>query len=257
MPLGMSTQSSESSTSGQLTDGNPVGISPTVATPWAARSRTALMAMAAASTNETAGKPGHEALQEEERGEGGHADDQGHHARVAQIAGDVRELADRVPLALLEAEELRELRDGHEDRQPEDEARHHRPRQEVRDEPEPAQPGRDEQDPGDDDERRRQLREVLLARVQGRDRREDEHGRGRGAGYDEVTARPEDGVQGERGQQRVQAGLRGQTGQAGVGDHLGDQQPPDGEAGHRVGRQPPSPIPRQPPDDRHEPGQPE
>ena len=66
----------------------------------------------------------------------------------------MEELLDGVALALRDPEQLRELADGDEEREAEDEAPHHRLRDELRDEPEPQEAGEQEQ-PGAEEHHRR------------------------------------------------------------------------------------------------------
>ena len=67
------------------------------------------------------------------------ADGERRSARVAEMREHVDELADRVALPTRDAEQLRQLLHGHEDRQPEHEPLHDRARQELGDEPQPQQ----------------------------------------------------------------------------------------------------------------------
>ena len=84
--------------------------------------------------DEPAGDAGREPFDTEEQRERAEADRDGREARVVEVGDEVTELAERVALALLEAEELGELADGDEDREPEDEAGDHRAGEELGDE---------------------------------------------------------------------------------------------------------------------------
>lgn len=173
--------------------------------------------------------------------------------RVPEVREHVRELADRVPCARFDPEQLRQLLHGDEDRQPEDEALHHGPREELRDETETEQAREHEQTATEEDERGRvdEIR-VRSARVE-RDHGGGEQHRRRGrTRRDDMPARPEDGVRRERDEQGVEPGLRRQAGEPGVGDHLRDQQAPDRRAGDDVEAEVAPVVGRQPGQDRDE-----
>ena len=133
-------QRSDLAMSGIATEGSPLGTSPTTATPWAERSSAQLSAMPSTRAISPPGRRGRQALDAEQQHQCGRPDRERGPARVAELAEQVDELADRVVVALLDPEELRELADGDEDREPEDEALHDRPRQELGDEAEPQGP---------------------------------------------------------------------------------------------------------------------
>ncbi len=104
-----------------------------------------------APTDQPAGNARCETLEPEEYEQGDRADCKRDDTRRPQVRDDMRELPDRVAVTFVDAEELGKLADGHEDRQPEDEARHDRPGQELGDEAEPEQSGEDEKAPGEKD----------------------------------------------------------------------------------------------------------
>ena len=66
----------------------------------------------------------------------------------------MQELVNRVPVALLDPEQLRRLTDGDEDGETEDKPLDDGNREELRDEAEPEKPGEQEHDPGDQDQSR-------------------------------------------------------------------------------------------------------
>ena len=174
-------------------------------------------------------------------------------ARVPQMPNQVDELLDRVAGPLLDPEQLRQLTDGHEDRQPEHEPLHHRPRQELRHEPEP-QKSRDQEQAATEDHQPRGVGHVTR-RVRPRepaDRGGEQHRGRRRRGCDQVTACAEHRVGSQRHQQRVQPGLRWKPRQPGVRDRLGNEQAPYGRAGDHVEPQPLAIVFRQPLEDGHE-----
>ena len=109
-------------------------------TPCAERSSAPLTAMPSTSTTSPPGTRGKNRSHQEEHSEGARPDRERRPVRVAEVADHVRELLDRVAAPALDPEQLGQLLDRHEDREPEDEPLDDRPRQEVRDEPEPHDP---------------------------------------------------------------------------------------------------------------------
>ena len=203
--------------------------------------------------DETARHLRDEALQSEQQHERARPDRERGAARVPEVVDHMRELLERVALPAFDPEQLRQLLDGDEDREPEDEPCDHRTRQELRDEPEPADAGEQEQ-PTHEQHQCGRVGQVVVV-VQG----EIAHGRGkenrrcRRPGHHHVTARPEDRIRSEGRKQRVQAGLRWQPGEPRVGDHLRDQQAPHGHARDDVeAEQAPVVVTGQPRRDRHE-----
>ena len=203
--------------------------------------------------DETARHLRDEALQSEQQHERARPDRERGAARVPEVVDHMRELPERVAFPAFDPEQLRQLLDGDEDREPEDEPCDHRTRQELRDEPEPADAGEQEQ-PTHEQHQCGRVGQVVVV-VQG----EIAHGRGkenrrcRRPGHHHVTARPEDRIRSEGRKQRVQAGLRWQPGEPRVGDHLRDQQAPHGHARDDVeAEQAPVVVTGQPRRDRHE-----
>ena len=181
--------------------------------------------------DEAAGHPSRQAIDAEQQHQRAHADGDRGAVRVAEVLEQRDELADRVAVALLDPEQLRELADGDEEREAEHEARHDRAREELRDEPEPQQtPASRNMAPASSTIPAASAAYSSGPRAAVAHRRGDQDRRCRGAGHHDVAARAQDGVGDERHEQGVQAGLRRQAGEPGVGDHLRDQQAPDRRA---------------------------
>ena len=183
----------------------------------------------------------------EQDGERCGTDEERRTVRLVQMGDQVVQLVDRVPVDALDPEELWQLLDGDEDREAEHEALDDRLREELRDEPEPEEAGKQEE-PAAEEDHRGGVDEVLRGArgVQRDDRRGEQHRRRRGAGRDDVAARPEDRIGGERDQERVEPCLGREAGETGVGDHLGHQQSPHRRAGDRVVAEVRAVVPRQP-----------
>ena len=197
-----------------------------------------------------------ESLGPEQEGECRHAEEEGRAARITEVRQHVGQLGDRVAGAARDAEQLRQLLDGDEDREPEDEGFDDGTRQELRDEPEPQTP-RGQEHAADEEHERGGVRQVVVM-TDGDvpDGRGEQHRRRRGARHDDVPARAEDRVRGERREERVQACLGRKTGQSRVGDHLGHEQPPHRRAGDGVeAQESPVVIAREPSGHGHEPMQ--
>jgi hypothetical protein len=92
-------------------------------------------------------------LQPDHEGQREGADEQRQPARLVEVREQVSRLLEEVPLALLDAEDLRQLADDDREREPDDEALQHRLRDEAGEEAEAEEPGDESQDPGDDPER--------------------------------------------------------------------------------------------------------
>ena len=160
------------------------------------------------------------------------------------------ELLDRVPGPLLDPEQLGQLTHGHEDRQPEHEPLHHRPRQELRHEPEPQQP-RDQEEAATEDDQPRSVGHVSgsVSPRQPANRGGEQHRGRRRRGRDQMTARTEHRVGGQRRQQRLKADLRWKPREPGVRDRLRHEQPLHGRARDHVEPQPLAIVFRQPLED--------
>jgi hypothetical protein len=139
----------------------------------------------------------------------------------------------------------------------ENEARHHRLREEVRD---PAHPGNAERHV-EDGRRQRESRgpEGGLVRPEGGGADDPGDGRGRDGGdrsartLHHLARGAEDGIRDQGGERGVEAVLDRDAGDRRVGQTLRDQQRPDREARDRVRREPLLPVPGKPRDDRQVP----
>ena len=100
--------------------------------------------------DEPAGDARREAFQSEQQHERGRADDERDRAGRAEVGDDVTELSECVAVGFLDAEDLGNLTDRHEDREPEHEAAHDRTGQELGDETELQEAGDHEEDAGQD-----------------------------------------------------------------------------------------------------------
>ena len=100
------------------------------------------------------------------------ADEQGGPIRVGQARHPVPQLLPRVVAGLLGAGDLEQLAGGDVDRDAEREPGQHRRRQELRDPAHPQYPHHDEQQPGDEHDRRRDRDRIVGVR-----RRQRQHGR--------------------------------------------------------------------------------
>ena len=83
--------------------------------------------------------------------------------RLTELRDDVAQELDRGLAVRLDAQQLRDLLDGDQQRQPEDEAEEHGLREELGDAPEPQRPGRDGDEASQDGEGRSQGHELGAA----------------------------------------------------------------------------------------------
>ena len=161
---------------------------------------------------------------------------------LRQLLDDPQQLLHRVALRFGHPEELVELSHGDKNRQAGHEAVHHRFGQELGDEAQPRDPGRQKDQPGDQDEGRRVG--LIGFRIgsggsgrrhqRRRHRRGEQRGRGRGGLHHQMARRAEYRVDEQGGQQRIEAGLRRQAGDARIGHRLRHHQSPQRQTGDDV-----------------------
>ena len=180
-------------------------------------------------------------LEHEDDDERAHAE---RHSERLHLAGRDRpgDLDDLLPHALgvdREAEQLRDLRDDHDQRDGVEVADPDRLGQQVGDEPE-AEDAAEQQHPAHHDREETGERDRALAVAEGerKDRRRDDRGEGRVRSEHEDARRAEDRVGDERHDRGVEAGLGRQPGDLGVAHARGDEQRRHDDAGPDVGPQP-------------------
>ncbi len=193
-------------------------------------------------------RPGHHrqpSPEPEDDDEGAEPDHRAEQVGAAEMGHEVPELGEEVTVALLDADQLRELahRDGQ--GEPDDEALEHGLGDEAREEAETEGAGhdRDEAD-GDRDRRRQRDRVEAPAPEVGHDAGGQRGGR-RHRPDDEVPRAADQRVEHQGGCSRVEPDDRRHPGDRGVRQRLGDQDRPDRRAGDQVLACPGRPVPAQ------------
>ena len=225
-------------TSGRPSDGSPESMVPTMSSPSSSRPRTVTAAIPAAATTSEPGTGGAQRRRASSGARLTQPDRRRQRLRVAEVAQQVPALLEEVAAALVDADQRGQLSDH--DRQGEsddealedgfgDERRQEAQAQEAGDQGGHARGERERRSEGDE-----------LGRVVG-DTRDDTQGQRRGRRHrrdHEVTRRPEQCVQHERGHRGVQADHRWHPGDGRVGERLRDQHRPDRQARDHIGTQP-------------------
>ena len=240
-----------SPTPGSEGPARPAGSSPTTATPWASRPKTAETAMDPRSTTSAAGTRG--------RSRSRTIIPTMPPAPTARVSRSVsRRCGKQVPhhgqrgVAVgLDAEDLGDLLDGDQQRQPEHEAEQHGLREELRDPAELEDPGRDRDEAGQDRERRGQG-DVLGAPGGGelRDGRRRHDRDRRGDRHDQLARAAEQRVGEQPDRRRVEGVLGRHSGQLRVGHALRDEDGAHREPGDEVEAEPAPLVAGQPREDR-------
>jgi len=158
---------------------------------------------------------------------------------VREHADGVHELAHGLPARGGDPEHVGQLRDRYLDAGAGQEPDQHGAGQEVGQEAEPGQPGREQHRAGQQRGQPGQLDVSGRARHRQAGERGGEDDRGRGIrGHHEVAGRTEDGVHRHREKHRVQAGDQGHPGDLGVAENRGDAEGGEREAGQHLGMYP-------------------
>ena len=220
--------------------GRPPGTGPTTATPRPARSAARLTAIATITAISAPGISGPGILRVTARRKHDQ-DDPDRHRHVCPT--EVRERAQRVqePGRCLFArrghpEHVGKLPGRHLDADAGQEPDQHGAGQEVRQEPEPGQPGEQQHRPGQQGREPGQLDVAWRPGHRETGQRGGEDDRGRGVrGHHQVARRSEDGEHGHRQQHRVQAGHHRHPGDLRVAEDLGDAQGGQRQAGEHIG----------------------
>ena len=183
-------------------------------------------------------RPGHarrDPAQDQDHGQRHQADRERVGVGVRQLADQLDDLLRQRAAQARHAQDLGQLADDDRDREPSDEARHDGLGEEVRDEPELREPGRDEDHADHQREggRERQVARRVAPR-QADDDRGGHHGHGGAGGHLEVAARPEDRVDGEGREGGHQPQLGRHAGQPRVGEGHRDHHAPRGQGGGEV-----------------------
>ena len=220
---GASSATSPNPGRGSVGRGRPLGIRPTTATPWPARSSAQETPIAPTTTTSAPGTRGTKKRNASSTASADGADRHRRAAYRAELAGVLGQPVERVAGADREAEQLSDLADHEHDRNAVDVADQHRPREVVGEPAEPQQAR--EQEAGADEQRehRRELDRVRAAGDRERQHRGRDDGRDRSLrADDEHTRRAEQHVR-ERGhEQRVEAVHRREAGELAVGHRRRD-----------------------------------
>ena len=158
---------------------------------------------------------------------------------LAQPAGERADLGEEHLAADRDAGRALELIADHDQGHPRHVADQHGPRQQVREEAQPQQPGRQRHQPGDQGERAGEF--GVLDRVPGGQRLDGHQGHQRGGGlraHGQRPGRAEQRVDDQRRERGPQTGDRRQARDRGVRHHLRHQVGRDGDAGQQVAGQP-------------------
>ena len=158
---------------------------------------------------------------------------------VAEVGDDSPQLLEEVALLLLDAEQLGHLADDDRQGEADDEPLEHRLGDEVGEEPEAQQSGAERQHPGHQGEHAGERQHLVgpAGREVG-DRRRRQRGGGRHRADDEVAGAAEGGVEDQRRRRGVEADDRRHAGDRRVGERLGDEHRPHGEPGDEVAAEP-------------------
>ena len=224
---------------------------PTIATPCSSRSNRWTASDAAQHDDERAGNDGRDHLEPDDEDESGDADDEREPAGRAELAQQVPELLEEVALALLDAEELRQLPDHDRQGEADDESLHHRLGDEAREEAQAQEPRDQSRDPDGERHRDRELDEqvrVLAGEIADRSRRERRGRRHRPD--DEVARAAESRVEEQRARRGVQPDDRRDACDRRVGECLGHEHRPDRQPRDDVAADPTSVVAPQPGVDR-------
>ena len=216
---------------------------PTSSSPWSPRSEDARYQDRQCHDDEGARHQRRPPAQCQEQREAGQPHSEGEPAGLVEVGDQGPQLLEEVALALLDAEQLRELTDEDRQGQADDEALEHRLGDHRGQEPQPQQARREGDDPGDQGERGREG--DVVARVV-RERCDDprrQRGGGRHRGDDQVARAAEQRVEHQRGSGGVQTDHGWGPSDAGVGERLGHEHGPNREAGDNVGTRPAAVIP--------------
>ena len=158
---------------------------------------------------------------------------------VREHADGVHELGQGLPARGGDPEHVGQLPGRYLDADAGQEPHQHGTGQEVGQEAEPGQPGREQHRASQQGRQPGQPDVSLRARHRQAGERGGEYGRGRGIrGHHEVAGRTEDGVRRHRQEHRVQAGDQGHPGDLGVAENRGDAEGGKREAGQHLGGYP-------------------
>ena len=219
--------------------GSPRGTGPTTATPWLARSAAQLTTIA---TITAISRPGIRRLIQAGHDHDHDDRDRDRHVgpvHVRERADGVHELGQGLPARGGDPEHVGQLPDRYLDADAGQEPDQHGTGQEVGQEAEPGQPGREQHPAGQQGRQPGQPDVPLRARRRQTGERGGEYDRGRGIrGHHEVAGRTEDGVRRHRQEHRVQAGDQGHPGDLGVAENRGDAEGGEREAGQHLGGYP-------------------
>ena len=227
-PANISPRSAKS-TWGMVNGGKPCGSSPTSETPLAARSKTAVAAIASDHHDEHRRDLGQPPLQSQYQHNPADADRRrgDHRLAIGHALDESDQVTNEVFAFDLEPEELRELAHQDGDRETVHVADHRRLGDEVGDEAELGH-GRQDHDGADHEGKHRRERDRLLrvavGRDKGQDRRGDHGPERRVRPQDQDAGRAEDRVGEQAEDAGVQPGDRGQSGQLGIGHALRNEQ---------------------------------
>ena len=230
-------------TVGIVNGGKPCGSTPIVSTPWDSRSNALTRRAASTTTTSTLGTLGMQPVQQQDAGQRADPEDGGRRLASPCASPDTKARASATsPFGIDgEPEELGQLADDDRQREPVHVADLGRLRQQVRDEPEPGQPG-DHHHHADHHRQHRRERDgpsgVTVGEQERGDRRRDHRAQRRVGTEHQHSGGPEDRVPDQAQDRGVEPGHRRQPGQLGVRHPLRHQQRRQDEAGDDVLGQP-------------------
>ena len=201
---------------------------------------------------ERTGEPWRAPSQEGKQNQEDHAERDRAPLRIADVSENAPERSKRAVRLDLDPQQLQQLADDDDHRNPVDEPEQHRSREEVGQEPEPRQPGEEDQHrTREQREHRREHREPrrALSRQRGQRQRGDDRQARLGADHQSPRACKQR-IQDQRSQRSVEAGNRRQAGKLPIRERLGNQYGTDRHRGQRVADDPAAPIRAQHSDDR-------